>query len=57
MIWQKWFLIVLFSLSAIINVLSVGLKRDPVTPGTAAGSLIYTAMCIAIVLSIPEAMS
>ena len=36
MVWQQWFFIIVFVLSIIFNVLQVGQKREPLTPGAAA---------------------
>lgn len=42
-----WFLIVLWLVSALANILVVGRPRDPMTPGTAAASTVVALALIA----------
>lgn len=53
--WQQWFFIIVFVLSIISNVLQVGQKREPVTPGAAALNVVTALVYIAIILSIKGA--
>ena len=48
MVWQQWFFIIVFVLSIIFNVLQVGQKREPLTPGAVA-------VCVVVILSIKGA--
>lgn len=55
MVWQQWFFIILFVLSIIFNVLQVGQKREPLTPGAAAVCVVTELVYIAVILSIKGA--
>ena len=52
MVWQQWFFIVL---SILFNVLQVGQKREPLTPGSAAVCVVTALVYIAVILSIKGA--
>ena len=51
MVWQQWFFIIVFVLSIIFNVLQVGQKREPLTPGAAAVCVVTALVYIAVILS------
>lgn len=55
MVWQQWFFIIVFVLSIIFNVLQVGQKREPLTPGAAAVCVVTALVYTAVILSIKGA--
>ena len=55
MVWQQWFFIIVFVLSIIFNVLQVGQKREPLTPGAVAVCVVTALVYIAVILSIKGA--
>ena len=50
--WQQWILLAMYGVNIVGTPILVGRKRDPVTPGVAAGAVALNLLWVWLLLSI-----